>query len=343
MIKDPIKANQYVTVLKLSEKFKSLADLDKLPPKISEPIHIRKDIKIKQKIDFKSMEYRTLYTWEKDLENYKLNINSDHVIRFVVWDAIIEHRNRNIYTSDNNGLLPRSERITKYNPIPVLFYEKSGCLYCAIVNSNDSLTDRVKSLIGKNNIDISSNPLSTNKNIIEWLFWRYMTDKKTINTTNEISDSSNNISSNNISIDEIFGFEGNVLKGDPNDILKGRSPQVSSLDITKAVLCLNSSLTSAKISLNYLGSDITFLYAVNGTISIDSKNTYINKSVCDYKSGEEQLHSCQVLIYLCSIVIPHLISIFNDNSQEFSQEFIDFKQELAIELIKKIIKLNNLK
>lgn len=297
MIKDPISANQYVTVLKLSKKFKSLDNLDKLPSKFSKPISMRKDIK--QKIDLKSDEYRTFYTWKKDLENYKLNINSDHVIRFMVWSAIIEHRNQNIYTPDNKGLLPRNERMSKYNPIPVLFYEKDGCLYCSIVNSSDSLTECVKNLIGQNNIDISSNPLSTNKNIIEWLFWRYMTNKRIINDINETSNSSDTIS-----IDEIFGFEGNVLKGDPNDILKGRSPQVSSLDITKAVLCLNSSLTSAKVSLTYLGSDITFLYAVNGTISIDARRTYINKNICNYNSGQEQLHSCQVLIYLCSVVIP---------------------------------------
>lgn len=331
MIKDPIKVNQYATVIKLSKKFKSLDDLDNLKCEVSRPIKIRSDIK--QNIDIESKEYRIFYTWKKDNEIYKLNINSVSCIRFVVWSAIIEHRRQNIYTPDNRGLLPRDERTSIYNPIPVIFYEKENCLYCAIVNSNDSLTKCVKFLIDENNMDISSNPLSTNNNIIEWLFWKYMTGKNNINDVNL---------SGNISIDEILGFEGNVLRGDPNDILKGKSPQVSSLDITKAVLCLNSSLTSAKISLSYLDSDITFLYAVNGTISIDAKNTFINKNICDYRQGQEQLHSCQVLVYLCSVVIPNLIIIFHNNEQEFSQEFVFFKKELAKELIKKISKLNKL-
>lgn len=201
-------------------------------------------------------------------------------------------------------------------------------MYLCIVTKKDNALRAVRELIDNKNIDISSNYLATNQNMVEWLFWRYMSKQSSLED-------------GNISIDNLWSFEGNIIEGDSSDFLKGRSSQISNLDVTKAVISLGDPLTASRLSMTWAESKLDFSYSTEGIVSVDPKRTILDKNI---RGGAVGLvaGTYEKLVFIISIVIPKIIDIFNNDSQNFNKKFEKFKQKQAQDLIDKLKSLNNL-
>lgn len=326
---EALKVNQFVTVLKMNNNFTSLKKLDDLQESKETLMVINSTYLSKMNIN--KDDYKLESRWNKNNnENYALNLRdgeNNTSIKFTIWNAIIEHRKRKIYNQTRTGLLPKDQRTDEYN-VPVVFYEYDDSVYVCIVTRQDNQLKKVQELINFNNIDVAVNPLSTTGNIIEWLFWRYMSKKLTL-------------ANDDTTLLNLLSFEGTILDGDTSDLLKGRSPQISNLDVTKAILALGDPLNSAMIKLNWKNSELQFTYSISGSVSVDSNSLDLSDEIVKDVSSEE-MKSYTALVYITSTVLPKLIELSTEEAQEFSEGFETFKQKLATEVIEKLIKKNNL-
>lgn len=319
---EPLKSNQYVTTLKLKSNINSLEKLDKIPKNYKKLIKVK--ISMQDKVDTENDDSYLNYSWENN-NNERLTVGG---IRYTIWNAKIEHQKNNMYNETNTKILPKSERTGEYF-VPTIFYESNGSVYLCIVTRRDSALSAVEELIDTSkNIDIASNHLATNQNMVEWLFWRHMTKKPMLE-------------GETIGIDNLWSFDGNVIDGESSDSLKGRSSQISNLDVTKAVLSLGDPLTASRISMDWEGSKLQFSYSINGIIAVDPKKTILSDKVSGAAVGQVA-RTYEKLIFIVGIVIPDLIIIFNNDFQNFNEKFESFKQQQALELINKLKLLNDL-
>lgn len=129
-----------------------------------------------------------------------------------------------------------------------------------------------------------------------------------------------------IGIDNLWSFDGNVIDGESSDSLKGRSSQISNLDVTKAVLSLGDPLTASRISMDWEDSKLQFSYSINGIIAVDPRKTILDSKVSGAVVGQVA-RTYEKLIFIVGIVIPRLIRIFNNDLQNFNENFETFKQQ----------------
>lgn len=321
---EPLRANQYATILKLKSSINSLDKLKEIPSEYRKMINVKKSMQ--DKVNSKDSEFFLTYSWEnRDIE--RLRVGDKNSVNYMIWNARIEHQKMNMYDITGTKILPKKDRTGEYY-VPTIFYENNDEVYLCIVTKKDNALRAVRELIDNKNIDISSNYLATNQNMVEWLFWRYMSKQSSLED-------------GNISIDNLWSFEGNIIEGDSSDFLKGRSSQISNLDVTKAVISLGDPLTASRLSMTWAESKLDFSYSTEGIVSVDPKRTILDKNI---RGGAVGLvaGTYEKLVFIISIVIPKIIDIFNNDSQNFNKKFEKFKQKQAQDLIDKLKSLNNL-
>lgn len=315
---EAIKSNQYVKVIKLKSDISKLDDLKKIQDEYSKPIKIRKSMR--EKIDMNEPEFQLIYSWEERTDE-RLSVNN---IQFQIWNAKIEHQRIQMYNKTGTGLLPKEERTGCYY-VPTVFYEKDGAVYLCVITRRSEILKAVEELV--DNIDITSNQLATNQNMVEWLFWRFMSNK------NNLKD--------DIFIENLFSFEGNIIEGDSSDLVKGMSTQISNLDVTKAVLSLKEPLNSLKLSMDWEDSNLSFSYSIDGIVTVDARQTTLSDSISSKRLTSIPA-SYQKLVYIVAVVVPSLIEIFSFDVKNFNDNFEDFRKEQAKKLIAKLESVNEL-
>lgn len=319
---EPLKANQYVTTLKLNADIDSLDKLDRIPGTHKKLINVRQAMK--DQVDIDDPDSYLYFSWAiRDTE--RLTVGG---IRYTIWNARIEHQKMNMYDVTNTSILPKNERTGSYF-VPTVFYENENAVYVCIVTTRDNSLSAVRELIDNTNIDIATNHLATNQNIVEWLFWRYMSHNPMLEHEDMIS------------IDNLWSFDGNVIDGDTSDSLKGRSSQISNLDVTKAVLSLGDPLTASQVSMDWYGSKLQFSYSTDGIVAVDPRNTILSGDITGNVVGKVA-RTYEKLIFIVGVVIPRLIQIFGNDLQNFNENFETFKRQQALELINKLKQLNDL-
>lgn len=313
---DSLKSNQYVVTYKLQDKFDSLDRLEDIPSRYKKLIHVKKSMQDKVNTEDKNMYL--YYSWV-DNNNERLLVDGT---RFTIWTARIEHQRMKMYNETDTDLLPKEDRTGRYD-IPTVFFERNNKVFVSIVTTRESALKAVRSLINNNNIDLVNNYLRTDQNVIEWLFWRYMDSKPILDNDMPIE------------IYNLLSFEGNDLEGTPADFLKGISNQVSSLDVTKAILAFGDPLSASRMTLKWGQSILVFSYAVNGVVSIDTRNTSLDVTLLDTGLGPIA-KSFAPLVLIIAKVIPNLLNRYNDDNQTFNEVFHNFKRQQAEFVINKL-------
>ncbi|QHM39153.1 hypothetical protein C7M37_00128 [Lactiplantibacillus plantarum] len=313
---DALKSNQYVVTYKLRDSFNSLDRLEDIPESYRKLIHVKKSMQDRVNVDNDDMYL--LYSWI-DNNNERLVVDGT---RFTIWTARIEHQRMKMYNETGTDLLPKEDRTGRYD-IPTIFFERNGQVYVAIVTTRENALTAVRSLINNNNIDLVNNYLQTDQNVIEWLFWRYMDENPVLDADIPIE------------IDNLLSFEGNDLEGNPADFLKGISNQISSLDVTKAILAFGDPLNASRMTLEWGQSVLVFSYAISGVVSIDTRNTSLDATILDPDLGLVA-KSFAPLVLIIADVIPDLLNRYNNDNQNFNETFYDFKRRQAEFVINKL-------
>lgn len=312
---EPLKSNQFIVTFKLRNEFNSLDRLEDIPRTYRRLIQVKRSML--EQVDVDNDDMYLNYSWA-DNNNERLLVNGT---RFTVWNAHIEHQRMTMYNATGTGLLPKQERTGYYN-IPTIFFERENQVFVSIVTTRESALRAVRSLINNQNIDVIHNYLQTDHNVIEWLFWRYM-------------DGSPRLDETPIEIDNLLSFEGNDLEGNPSDFLKGISSQVSSLDVTKAVLALGDPLSASRMTLEWGESILVFGYSTTGVVSVDTRNTSLADGILDVHL-DSVAKSFATLVLIVASIIPRLLEIYNQDNQNFNTSFDDFKQRQASFIINKL-------
>ncbi|ORN05382.1 hypothetical protein FAM21834_02693 [Lentilactobacillus parabuchneri] len=313
---DALKSNQYVVTYKLRDSFNSLDRLEDIPVSYKKLIRVKKSMQDRVNVDNDDMYLR--YSWI-DNNNERLVVEGT---RFTIWTARIEHQRMKMYNETGTDLLPKEDRTGHYD-IPTIFFERNGQVFVAIVTTRENALTAVRSLINNNNIDLVNNYLQTDQNVIEWLFWRYMDENPVLDANIPIE------------IDNLLSFEGNDLEGNPADFLKGISNQISSLDVTKAILAFGDPLNASRMTLEWGQSVLVFSYAISGVVSIDTRNTSLDATILDNDLGIVA-KSFAPLVLIIADVIPDLLNRYNNDNQNFNETFNDFKRRQAEFVINKL-------
>ncbi len=281
-----------------------------------EPLFLSKaDRKIIE--DPENDEYQYIFKWDvKSISSIELEFKEKKV-PIVTANALIEFPKRKKKNSIGN-LLPKSERIND-DFIKVIFFENNQNTYALINTSNEAHCNRVRKLIGSNNILNLSEDYILDEDMFNWLFYINKECKRKLNDA--------------WTVDNITGFTGNVV--DEDNIFKGVSDYTTDLIITKAFISNMESLTNVTVKINTTNADLIF--------SIDNKSNvtlFVNRSTFYFDST---LDDSAMIVYLYTVVIPELSMLYEFNKIDFLlNKKTEFFKKMGLEVIESIIKKNKI-
>lgn len=264
-----------------------------------------------------SDEYQFIFKWDvKSISSIELEFK-EKKIPIVTANALIEFPKRRKKNSMGN-LLPKSER-TNDDIVKVIFFENNKKTYALINTSNEAHCNRVKKLIGTNNIMSMSEEYILDEDMFNWLFYINKECKRKLNKT--------------WTVDNITGFTGNVV--DEDNIFKGVSDYTTDLIITKAFISNMESLTNVTVKINTTNADLIF--------SIDNQSNvtlFVNRSTFYFDST---LDDSAMIVYLYTILIPQLNILYEINKTDFLlNKKTEFFKKMGLEVIESIINKNEI-
>ncbi|MGN7312680.1 hypothetical protein ACTHQ4_16440 [Alkalicoccobacillus gibsonii] len=268
-------------------------------------------------------EKNFFFTWGEKSKpnNIKLN-NIDGIERSVDYlfvTAEIEFTKRT--RKDSRGeFLPKKDRIN-YIQITNYFFCIGESVYLIICSSIEKHIERVKNLVGMENLTNVDDSYKIPSDLFNWMFFIYTQNK------GKLDDS--------IKLMNIGGFIGNT--GDEHNIFKGTSDQTSELIITKAFISNGETLKT--ITARLKNDDIDIIFSID-----DYSNTHIFvKQSMKRKLFEAEDVTPFLIIYLYSYLIPKIKSLYNISAKQFlDKEKKQFSIKIGLEVIESIINHNYL-
>lgn len=315
--------NQRYTLLKLNNNFENLEDVRNkvLVRDYKEPLTV-KNIPVGTPDD----ELHFLYQWTNTSDNYEINFDDFDVgFEYVKANSQCEFSTRRILDQSTGILLPKEERLNTSN-VDVIFVKSGNDIFAVAFSSEFYDLRRIKRLIGEVNLEPLPAQHQTDSDLFNWLFYKRIREELTL--------------SDNITLDNINGFTGNVLNEDNQ--FEGTSLQTAELIITKAFITNGYPITSIKIDLQMSIAAVNFYL---NKIPADGKELSIviqkNSSISPMMNNEETEYVIPIYVFFC--LIPSMIDLYKEEESEFlSKERNSFLAEIGIEVIKTIISRNNI-
>ena len=260
---------------------------------------------------------------EKDFKDLELPFLESQVQLKIV-KAKIEYPTKT-RQDNNNNFLPKKDRLNIIY-IDVLFFTLKNKHYAVITTSNATNRNRILKLIGEENIK-NSEDLKIDNDLFNWLMYVYEESKGKIN--------------NNIKLENISGFVGNVM--DDTNVFSGNSEHTTELTVTKAFISNGGELSKVGIRIRHHEVvDISFFIDDNSNISIDyssSEDLILLNTVKNY-IGEEVFY----ILYIYCFLINELKRLYNIESQEFKDTSKKaYSKKIGLEVIKSIMLENEIK
>lgn len=259
-------------------------------------------------------EYKIANLGNKD----SISLENGESVEFVKAEVQCEYPTKKMKDEDGN-LLPKGERLN-YQHTPILFAKYQMNTYAIIYTFDNSELVRIRKLLGGGNISSPEYQLTTG--FFEWLFYRYMSESKEIGE--------------NIVINDITEFRGNLSSNEDNNILGDSNTNVSELLITKAFLATRSPIQSLKVDINIEGHRIMFFVENKENIKLMViKGSYIMM---------ESLEAVDYFpMYIFFYLMPSLLQCYNEEREYFEEnDKEDYLSALSKDVIREIMNLNNL-
>lgn len=330
----------YSSIFQLQTRFTSLEDIKPIFQRIfNRPLAAsKKDTEKVQNMSHEESHF--FYTWVKenqieDFEVYDIYsyeseeqsvskdkekyMNKIKTLRFQRALCNIEYGKRRKKDSHGN-FLPKSERLNNVE-ISTIFFELSGSIFVIILTANLYHTERVKSLIGMDNLEEHSERYSLNPDMFNWLVYNYSEQNGQIDEET--------------SLKNISGFIGNVL--DSENIIRGKSEQTTELIVTKAFISNGGKLTSVTLRVADKNIDLTFAITDSSAIVINSN---ISEKYVLFSSMDQEMF---FVLYVYTYLIIKLKRIYESEADIFKEkESPKFSKKIGLEVIRSIVQKNKI-
>lgn len=318
-----LEKNQRYTLIKMDSKYKNLDQIknDVLSQQHKEPFKSKL-------IEFSedNEESYFLYKWYEDSgEAVECKIpNTGETVNYLCTEAICEFSTRKIKDA-NNEILPKKDRLN-VQKTEVIFAQKNNQVFAILMTFDNYELKRIKKLIRMSNIEPLPSEYQIVPSIFTWLFYKYITEKEMID--------------NNISIEGINGFTGNVLTDENR--FSGDSGNTPDLIITKAFLANNYDITSIKVDLNVDSGCLTSFYINQTNTDNELRIMALKNSTTNIILNVDDIYEIMPL-YIIFYLIPQIFDSYQKNKNKFdSTEKNSFLADLAVEVVKQILARNNL-
>lgn len=241
------------------------------------------------------------------------------LIKFQCAIANIEYTKQK--KKNGNEFLPKVDRLNE-KEIEVVFFEKQSKVYALIITSQEVHLQRVKKLIGSNNIERVSTEYLLNTDLFSWLVYIY--------------DEKEGRLSNSIKLANINEFVGN--DSDDANVFSGSSNQTTKLIGTKAFISNGGELKKIALRISVDGEiDINFMINEKSTVVLNCKSSTKHRLL---ESLEKRWF---LLLYLYGYLILELKVLYEAESGNFTGgERQKFYKKIGIEVIKSIMDKNEI-
>lgn len=312
---------QKYTLLKLSNIFKEAEDIEKkiLSRQYKEPLGIKGIPE-----DIEDEELNFYYKWSNKLPFENVSFENDEKMTFLVATANCEYKKQQAWDKSTGNLLPKKDRLN-ISDIDTIFVKFQKEWYCIISTFSFYDLQRVKKLIGLNNLVDIPTKFQPESELFHWLFYKYIREEYLLK--------------NGITLENINGFTGMVVNEE--NYFEGRSDQTAELIITKAFIANRYPLNSMQIALNLDDAEIIF-YLSESTNTKELEITIQKNSRIDLLLSSIDIVNL-ISMYVYFKLIPELVYLFDLDKSEFvSNEKDEFLSKIGIEVIKTVMENNNI-
>lgn len=310
------RSKAVLKIVKIEQNLKKiLAELKKTTYK--EPFNIAKKER-KMIHDLNDDEYQFIYKWnQNEIKETVFEFDEDK-ISVIIAVAVLESTKRITRDKGTGKLLPKADRINT-EPVKVIFFEHNKKTYALINTSNETYSNRVKKLIGIENITDIGKDYTLSEDLFSWLVYIHKEHKKVLNNTWRINN--------------ITGFIGNAV--DEDNIFKGTSDYTTDLIITKAFMSNGESLTNVTVQISNSNNDVDFIFSIDNQ---SNTTLLLNRSLLFWGNDENSK-----IIYLYTVLIPIMKSIYDKSKNNYlNNQKSEFLKKMGLEVIDSIVEKNNL-
>lgn len=221
-------------------------------------------------------------------------------------------------TDDNGRFFPREERVDSVS-VKVMFFQIEESIYSIIFSSNEKYIDRTKKLIGEASIRSVDIRFELETDLFNWLFYKYK--------------EADGVLGQNLTINNITGFIGNSI--DEENVFKSLSDQTSDLTVTKAFISNGELLRNVTVRITT--EEVEMIFSIDDVSNVD---LFLNRSAVFFNElCKERL----LPVYLYTILIPKLKSVYSANAQQFLEtDKRNFSTKMGLEVIRSIMGNNNI-
>lgn len=319
-----LSKNQKYTLLKLSNEFSNLDDVQKnivnAEHRYWEPLTAVKNIP--ESVPHDDKHY--LYKWDHFSDVEEITFDGKNNLSFIVSTASIESGTRLLKDKITGELLPREERLN-ISKVDTIFIESQEEVYCIIATFDYYELKRVEKLIGFGSLEPIPARFQSESDLFQWLFYKYIKNEFELNEE--------------INLDSITGFTGTVVTEENK--FEGQSDQVAELIIAKAFITNGYPLTSIQLVLQTNEGFVGFyLGKLDNPKELQITVQRLSNVVSLLGSVDAEI---SIPIYVYFYLIPKLVELYKLSEEEFTSGSKNkFLSEIGIEVIKTIMAKNDI-
>ncbi|WP_162255891.1 hypothetical protein, partial [Loigolactobacillus bifermentans] len=192
-------------------------------------------------------------------------------------------------------------------------------VYVAIFTSDKTRVDQILQLIGNDNVECTD---YLEDNFFAWMFWKYDRNNRQINS--------------DIGLPAMNAFSGTIQRDDLQDMIIGRSPNITDLSVLKMHIARQFPLRSVGMELTERGNKVYFKVDVHNQIVVDTrKSKMVSDGITDTVLVE--LKEYPLIVYIYSYIIPLLNGLYESEEPDFTEQLNSYSKDLAKEIILDLI------
>lgn len=319
------RSNRNVCLYKLSENFESLESIHSLADQTK--VDLRISEKDKKKLPQMSDDFLSLSrSWQKDpidadraysikIPNITGSGKKEKTVLFLHRTVNVERQHNQMWKNKNHTqLLPR-ESFVFTDFTDVLFINVDETVYVAIFTSDETRIDQIIQLIGSDNIEDTD---LLEDNFFAWMFWKYDRNNRQINSK--------------IGLPAMNAFSGTIQRDDLQDMIIGRSPNITDLSVLKMHIARQFPLRSVGMELTERKNKLYFKVDVHNQIVVDTrKSKIVSEGITD--SVLVDLKEYPLIVYIYTYIIPLLNSLYEKEEPNFTEQLNSYSKDLAKEIM----------
>ncbi|WP_419154864.1 hypothetical protein [Weissella minor] len=295
-----------------------------------------KNLLAKLEIDIEDERLRMESYWEDDYTMLSQTINAIEEgsieVEMLVANAVVPRKSQTVWNATRTDLLPHEKNVHE-EKIQVVFFKTKNTFSYTVRTKDKVLLQRInENLIGN---DLYQQKTIDDLRLFSWIYWKY-SDSKKLDSSFEVP--------------FMTAFVGNI--GDTNDDSKitGKSEDISQMGAIDLHIATDEKIKTVGLKLLEKNNsddlyEIQFKFDNELTLVIDASKTTLPDGITHIDVNDEHdyiedrnKHYIGKIVFVYAYVIPKLETLFASDEANFEDHYMEFRNQRAIEVYKKLIR-----